>query len=123
MQKTPNKQPFVVENNYIWKDVTKVQLGVGEEFVPLYLSRHVLNILRKTVNDKTLPKYAIETTSDLHRTTKKALISNTKTTSFKYRLIHTPSQTVWSKKKHKYQDGRKVFISLTNQYETFVDNC
>lgn len=30
---------------------------------------------------------------------------------------------VWSNKPHKYQKGYKVFISLTNQYGTFIDNC
>lgn len=30
---------------------------------------------------------------------------------------------MYSKQKHKFQDGFKVFMSLTNQYGTFVDNC
>jgi hypothetical protein len=41
----------------------------------------------------------------------------------KYKLVHTPSQIVWSKIPHKFQEGYKVFISLTNQYSTFIDNC
>ena len=42
---------------------------------------------------------------------------------YKYKLIHTPKQTVWSSRPHKYQDGFKVFISTTSYYGTFVDNC
>ena len=38
-------------------------------------------------------------------------------------MIHTPKQTVWSSKPHKYQEGWKVFISTTSYYGTFVDNC
>jgi len=68
-------------------------------------------------------RYKVETTSDLHCTTKKHLISNCKSEEYCYKLIHTPTQTVWSKRPHKFQEGWKVFISLTNQYSTFIDNC
>jgi adenine-specific DNA-methyltransferase len=112
-----------VENNYVLKDTQRVKIGASQDFVPLYLSRDVLNILNKTVNNSSLPKYAIQTTSDLHRTTKKDLISDKRSGKFCNRVIHTPSQTVRSKRKHKFQEGRKVFISLTNQYGTFIDNC
>jgi adenine-specific DNA-methyltransferase len=123
LRKTPNEKPFVVENNYVLKDTQRVKIGASQDFVPLYLSRDVLNILNKTVNNSSLPKYAIQTTSDLHRTTKKDLISDKRSGKFCNRVIHTPSQTVRSKRKHKFQEGRKVFISLTNQYGTFIDNC
>ena len=54
---------------------------------------------------------------------KKKLISQTQDEKFKYKLIHTPKQIVWSSRPHKYQDGFKVFISTTSYYGTFVDNC
>jgi len=46
-----------------------------------------------------------------------------KTDIYKYKLIHTPSQTVYSSKPHKFQKGYKVFISTTDKYKIFVDNC
>ena len=51
------------------------------------------------------------------------LISNVQDDEHKYRLIHTPSQTVYANRPHKYQDGYKVFISTTTYYKVFVDNC
>ena len=37
--------------------------------------------------------------------------------------MHTPKQTVWASRAHKYQDGYKVFISTTDKYGVFVDSC
>ena len=41
----------------------------------------------------------------------------------KYKLIHTPKQIVYSSIPHKFQDGYKVFISITDKYKVFVDDC
>ena len=89
---------------------------MGVQFFPLYNATIVENILNKTLRNKNLKKYSIQTSSYLHRFTKKDFISDIQTTEFKYKLIHTPTQTVWSKKPHKFQQGFKVFISLTNQF-------
>ena len=48
---------------------------------------------------------------------------NVKNDEFHYKLIHTPSQTVYANRPHVFQDGYKVFISTTSYYSTFVDNC
>lgn len=123
LQKIPNKESFTVDNNYVLKDKQKVKLESSQNFIPLYLSQMVCNIFNKTINNNKLPKYEIETSSDLHRTTKKTFISDLQNSEYKHKLIHTPNQTVWSKKPHKFQDEWKVFIPLTNQYSTFIDNC
>jgi hypothetical protein len=78
--------------------------------------------LSKTLDDDN-EKFIVETTSFLHHYTKNNLISSTKDDEHPYRLIHTPTQTCYSSIPHKYQDGYKVFISSTNVYSTFVDNC
>ena len=52
-------------------------------------------------------KYKVETSSDLHKYTKRSLISKTQDDEHQYRLIHTPSQTVYATRPHKYQDGYK----------------
>ncbi|MHA1540554.1 MAG: Eco57I restriction-modification methylase domain-containing protein [Alphaproteobacteria bacterium] len=122
LHKVPNKNPFKVNNNYILKDEQIVKIDKEINFIPLYLNNLTMNIINKVVNSQT-PKYKIETTSFLHKTTKKDFIRKEKNSKYKYKLIHTPSQTVWSSIPHKYQDGYKVFLSLTNQYGTFIDNC
>lgn len=122
LKKTENKNSFTVANNYFIKDLQEVSLKPNSSFIPLYLSNTVNSILDKVVYSNG-EKYNIETTSYLHHYTKRDVISNTKSKTYKYRLIHTPTQTAWSKQPHKYQDGYKVFISLTNQYSTFIDDC
>ena len=51
------------------------------------------------------------------------LISEEKNQEYCHRLIHTPKQTVYAKRAHKYQQGWKVFISLTDKYGSFIDDC
>jgi hypothetical protein len=79
--------------------------------------------LLKTIDNLELEKFQIKTSSDLHHYTKRSLISNKLDDVYKYKLIHTPSQTVYSSRPHKYQDGYKLFISTTDKYQTFIDNC
>lgn len=123
LQKTPNKNPFTVCNNYYKKDKQTVTLDKGSKYIPLYYSEIVRSIFNKTINNESIEKYPIETSSNLHKFTKKDLIVDTPDPEHLYKLWHTPSQVVYSSVPHKYQDGYKVFISLTNQFDTFVDNC
>ncbi len=122
LQKTPNKKPFTVENNYFIKNKKKVTLPTGVDFIPLYYDDTVKSIIEKVVRSDT-KKYLVETTSNLHKHGKSHFLSAVKDETYKYKIRHTPTQTIWSSVKHKYQDGYKVFISLTNQYGTFIDNC
>jgi len=122
LQKSPNKKEFIVDNNYKLKRVEKATLDKNTKYIPLYYSNIVKSIIDKTLNANNL-KYKIQTSSNLHKYTKKKLISNIKDEKHQYKLNHTPSQVVWSEKPHIYQDGWKVFISLTNQYGNFIDNC
>ncbi len=122
LQKIPNTESFEIRNHYIFNDIQKASLNKESKFIPLYYSKVTQSIINKTLNAN-LPKYKIETSSNLHRYTKKKLIQNFKDSVFKYKLIHTPSQVVYAKVPHKFQDGYKVFISLTNQYDTFIDEC
>lgn len=122
LQKTENKKGFIVDNNYKVKKIEKANLDNGQRYIPLYYSNIVKSIIDKTLNSN-LPKYQIETSSNLHKYTKKEFISEHKNNTYKYKLNHTPSQIVYSKVPHKYQNGWKVFISLTNQYGNFIDNC
>ncbi len=125
---------YIVENTTSYKDVYiegiyKNSLydsyvpSIERNYIPLFYNKTVYSILSKTIDCKLHPKFQIETSSNLHKYTKKNLIQDKKDDTFKYRLIHTPKQTVWSSRPHIYQDGYKVFLSTTDKYSIFIDDC
>ena len=120
-------KPFYknIEVEGIWKRKNYKGFVKSEKrkYIPLYYNEIIQSILNKTIDNDELPKFEVKTSSDLHKYTKKDLISNEKDEIHPYKLIHTPKQTVWSSRPHKFQDGFKVFISTTSYYGTFVDNC
>lgn len=122
LQKVPNSEPATIDNYYKKRSTEKALIKVGAKFIPLYYSSMVGSILEKTIYAKNT-KYQIETSSNLHKYTKKKLLSDKKDDKHTYKIIHTPSQTVWSEVPHKFQKGWKVFISLTDKFSTFVDHC
>lgn len=95
--------------------------SMKRNFIPLLYTQIVQDIFAKTIDNEKLSKYKIETSSYLHRFTKKELFSTTQSDTFKYTVVHTPKQRIFSSKPHKYQEGYKVFISLTDKYSTFVE--
>lgn len=119
LQKKENKKPFIIQNNFIKEEESLASLNKGVYSIPLFYNNIVKSILDKTIykNNKKIP---IKTSSNLHKYTKKELLSSNKTEDFKYEVIHTQSQTVFSKTPHKFQNGWKVFISLTSYYSTFI---
>lgn len=121
LKKEQNNRPFTVENNYYASGREKISLPSDADFIPLYLSDVVFEIFAKAFSAPS--RQGVETSSDLHRYTKAHLLSETKTRKHSHKVIHTPTTTVWSERPHKYQEGWKVFLSLTNTYQTFVDNC
>lgn len=121
LEKTPFYQDFTVNCLYNKKIYTSIVKSQERDFIPLCYNNLVQSILNKVLSGTN--KFGIETTSDLHKYTKKHLINNNKTEEYKYKLIHTDKQTVYSKRPHKYQEGYKVFISTTGAWNLFVDNC
>ena len=123
IENTPSYKPIHIEG--IWNKKIYTDLVDSEErkYIPLYYNKTIQSILHKTIDNDNIEKFKVKTSSDLHKYTKKTFISQTKDNIYKYKLIHTPKQTVWSSRPHKYQDGFKVFISTTSYYGTFVDNC
>lgn len=121
-KKDKPKDPFTISNGYKLKTDDKVFIDKTLHSIPLYYNNDVKSIIEKTLmsNNK---KIKIETTSYLHRYTKKRFLSTIKDTTHKYRIKHTLNQELYSSIPHKYQDGWKVFISLTSYYETMIDNC
>jgi SAM-dependent methyltransferase len=113
VQKTKGINPFSVE----CKNHSSTVESQPRDFIPLIYTSEVQSILSKTIDCDNV-KFKVETSSDLHKYTKRHLIGEGP-----YRLIHTPKQTVWASRPHKYQDGYKVFISTTDKYKAFVDDC
>jgi adenine-specific DNA-methyltransferase len=109
----------------IWKKKEYLSSVISQErnYIPLLYNNIVQNIMIKTIDNKNLKKFDIKTSSDLHKYTKAKFINDIETEVYKYKLIHTPSQIVYSSKPHKFQDGYKVFISTTDKYNVFIDNC
>lgn len=123
VENTPHYKDMFVEGIYKNKTYNSYVPSVTRQYIPLFYNDIVYSILQKTIDNKQLKKFLIETTSDLHKYTKKDLISDKEDEEHSYRLIHTPKQTVWASRPHKYQDGYKVFISTTDKYQVFVDCC
>lgn len=122
VQKIRATAPYDVE--YLHKSVIRTSTVPSSvrSYIPLWYSATTYNIFAKTVDCSRDP-YLVETSSDLHKYTKRHLIQDGQSTEFCNKLIHTPTQTVWANRPHKFQDGWKVFISTTNTYSVFVDNC
>jgi SAM-dependent methyltransferase len=109
----------------IWKKKEYISSVVSKErkYIPLLYNQIVQNILSKTIDNQVLKKFEIKTSSDLHKYTKAAFIRDEPDNVYKYKLIHTPSQTVYASRPHKFQEGYKVFISTTDKYKLFIDEC
>jgi SAM-dependent methyltransferase len=108
----------------IWKkkNYSSEVISCKQKFIPLLYTATVQNILSKTLHSNH-NKFEIKTSSYLHKYTKAKYINTQETDKFKYKLIHTPTQTVYASIPHIYQEGYKVFISTTDKYQVFVDNC
>ncbi len=123
IQNRPFHKDFQVSG--VWKK-TFYHVNVPSmtrKYIPLFYTPEFQRILNKTIDNDTLEKFNVQTSSYLHRYTKKQFIQDTETDIFRFRLIHTPSQHVFSSKPHIYQEGFKVFLSTTNTYNAFVDCC
>lgn len=109
----------------VWKKNTYTSVVPSNirKYIPLVYNQLVQSILSKTVDNPSLAKFQVQTSSDLHKYTKAHLIHHQHTDVYSHRLIHTPSQTVYASRPHKFQQGYKLFLSTTDKYRVFVDNC
>lgn len=123
LEKTPGTHTFAVDCLRGKTLLTDRVPSQRRHYIPLVYTRLIHSILSKTLDDETRPRIGLQTSSDLHRYTKKQWISATEDNDHPYRLIHTPKQTVWASRPHKWQEGWKVFLSTTDTYTAFVDNC
>lgn len=123
IQNCPSYKNINVSGIWKKKEYTGSVISKQRRYIPLLYNQMVQNILSKTVDNETLPKFPVKTSSYLHKYTKSAFISQEKTEKYMYKLIHTPKQTVYSSIPHKFQEGYKIFISTTDKYKVFIDTC
>jgi len=123
IQNTPFTKPFYIEGIYNRKNFKSTVQSCIRDYIPLLYTNDVQSILRKTIDLENNPRFKIETSSDLHRYTKRECIKDIEDDIFKYKLIHTPKQTCYANRPHKFHDGYKIFISTTDKYKVFVDSC
>tara|TARA_Y100000389_G_scaffold204789_1_gene259682 strand:- start:9217 stop:10518 length:1302 start_codon:yes stop_codon:yes gene_type:complete len=121
IENTPYYKDFQIEG--VFNKIYYIDTIQSQErcYIPLYYNSIIQSIMSKTLDNVELSKFKVETSSDLHKYTKKNFIKSKEGGDFKYKLHHTPTQTVWSSKPHKFQDGYKIFIGTTSYYKTFVD--
>ena len=122
LQKKRAKDNYEVDCTYkgkVWNSTVKPG---KRAFIPLLWTDTAQSIFAKTI-EKNNEKFIVQTSSDLHKYTKKENIRTVQDSKFKYKLIHTPKQTVWANRPHKFHNGYKCFISTTDKYSIFVDNC
>ena len=114
-----------IEIDGIWRGVKYSSSVTARDrnFIPQFYNNIIESICLKTIENESLPKFNVETTSDLHKYTKRDLISTENDEEHPYKLIHTPKQTVYASRPHKWQTGWKVFISTTDKYGSFIDEC
>jgi hypothetical protein len=102
---------------------SKYKLNDSIKFIPQLPTAEAFSILEKTVF-KSTKKMPVQYDSDLHKFTKRHLLSSQRSEIFQYRVLHTPTQEIWSNRPHKYDGEIKVYIPLTTYYESIIiDNC
>ena len=111
-----NHKTFV-KNNYIIKDEQFVSISKDTKFLPLYLSNDILSIFKKCLS---LDRNSFNYRCDLHRTTQKSKISDTKELNFVYETIHTPSKTCYSTFKQDIYDKYLVIIPLSTYFKPYI---
>lgn len=121
VQNTPCYKKTFIE--CIWKNKVYSHhvLLKSRCFIPLLMTPNVDSILKKTILNLQWKRFQVQTSSNLHRSTKKDLLSSSSSVEFPYRIIHTPKQTLYSSRPHIYQNGYKLFISTTDKYKVFVE--
>lgn len=131
LQKSTNKMKTKVLSYYpgsvnLKKTLIEAEVMIDNtvKFIPQIISPEIMSILEKTLFNEKLKKFDVNYDSDLHKFTKKTLLSDVKDDVYQHKVIHTPKQVIWASRPHKNHGLMKVFIPLTTYYESIViDDC
>ena len=94
IQNCPSYKDINVSGIWKKKNYTDTIPSMTRNYIPLVYNQIIQSILLKTIDNEILTKFNIETSSDLHRYTKRDLIINEMDEKHEYKLIHTPTKTV-----------------------------
>lgn len=117
VENTPHYQPFCCISKFNGELTRNVVQSMTRKWLPLHWNNEVKFILSQTVDNVDAECFAVQTSSDLHNTTKKHLLVDERDDEHPYEVVHTFNKTRWSSKPHKYQAGWKVLINLTSNYD------
>ena len=92
-------------------------------FLPSLLTDDSLNIIDKFYNNKKIDKISFNSTSELHRTTKKHFINICDESKFIYKIRHTSNNSnLCSSIKHSLSDKNKILMNVPSNLEPLFDN-
>lgn len=117
-QKNVFDNKTLVVNNYLIKDTQKdVTIPSTLQFIPLYISQSVLNVIDKIMQpNENQFKYRC----DLHNFTKKDLLSDNQDGVFQYPTIHTPRKTRYARIKQDIYDKWIIIVPLSTYYVPYI---
>lgn len=114
-----NNKTYIV-NNFLIKDIQKkVIIPNNLQFIPLYISQTILDIIPKLVIDK---RNNFNYRCDLHNFTKKDYLSDIQDNYFQYRTIHTARKTRYACIKQDIYDKWNIIIPLSTYYIPYLEN-
>jgi hypothetical protein len=122
IQKTPKKKETEIRCLYNKTLYDSKILIDGYNFLPMLLCDKSLSIIKKFYNND-LPKVSFKSSCELHNTTKKYNIKDTKDDIYKYSIRHTTKRNIrYSNIKHSLSDSNKILMNLSgNLYPIYDD--
>jgi hypothetical protein len=121
IQKTPNKKETEIRCLYNKTLYDSKILIDGYNFLPMLLCDKSLSIIKKFYNND-LPKVSFRKNYELHSSTKKKNIKDTKDDIYKYSIRHTTKRNIrYSNIKHSLSDSNKILMNLSGNLYPIYD--
>jgi len=106
-------------NKKVYKSICNLN---GMKYLPNFVTNETINIIKKfMIND--LEKISFKTSCELHNTTHKSKLNDTKTDEYTYPIRHTTKRNIrYSKIKHTKQNEKKILMNLSGGLKPIYDN-
>jgi len=94
----------------------------GMEYLPNFVTSETINIIKKFRHNE-LQKVSFSTSCELHNTTHKAKLNDTKTGVFIYPVRHTTKRDIrYSSVQHSKQNEKKILLNLSGNLNPIYDD-
>lgn len=94
----------------------------GMEYLPNFTTNDTINIIKKFMNND-LEKVSFKTSCELHNTTHKSKLNDTKTEQHVYPIRHTTKRNIrFSTVKHSKQHENKILMNLSGDLYPIYDD-